>query len=110
MKIKMKSEYCKCAIYVHNDWYNGKCFNCFRPQKPSPKMTPYWHKIPKEDQKQVLTFSKMMIGDFIQKFRQPAWCGYPDALRGQMGCWSLIRPGRITNINDCLGCDLKAGK
>lgn len=28
--------------------------------------------------------------DIQEKYRQPKWCGYPEALNGGMGCWSLI--------------------
>ena len=29
-------------------------------------------------------------GWLMRHYLQPKWCGYPDALEGAMGCWSLI--------------------
>lgn len=26
----------------------------------------------------------------MERYQQPTWCGYPGALEGQMGCWSLM--------------------
>jgi hypothetical protein len=44
-------------------------------------------------------------GDVQRDYRQPEWCGYPDALGGFMGCWSLV--GRmVTGENYCRDCDL----
>ena len=38
---------------------------------------------------------------------QPAWCAYPGALAGPMGCWSLT--GRmVTGEGYCKGCDCYA--
>lgn len=40
----------------------------------------------------------------MKNYEQPKWCGYPDALAGSMGCWSLT--GRmVTGKKDCKGCD-----
>lgn len=30
------------------------------------------------------------IADLKTQFQQPAWCGYPGALDGNFGCWSLM--------------------
>lgn len=44
-------------------------------------------------------------GDMQERFAQPDWCAYPDALAGQMGCWSLV--GRmVTGIDYCKDCEL----
>lgn len=67
---------------------------------------PYWHKIPKDDQESVLKYSGLTVGEFMKKYRQPKWCGYHSALEGQMGCWSLMVPGRIIGIESCSGCEL----
>ena len=29
-------------------------------------------------------------GEIMKRYKQPEWCGYPDALQGCMGCWSLV--------------------
>jgi hypothetical protein len=40
----------------------------------------------------------------MEHFDQPKWCGYPDALAGEMGCWSLV--GRmVTSREYCKNCD-----
>jgi len=67
----------------------------------------YWHKIPKEDQEAIIRFGKMTLGEFMTKYKQPEWCSYPDALRGQMGCWSLITPGGVINEAYCGQCDCR---
>jgi hypothetical protein len=28
--------------------------------------------------------------ELTDKYKQPEWCSYPDALEGVMGCWSLM--------------------
>lgn len=43
-------------------------------------------------------------------YKQPDWCKYPNALEGQMGCWSLMdlsKDGLRTKISKdfCKGCD-----
>ena len=45
-----------------------------------------------------------------QRYKQPEWCDYPGALKGLMGCWSLISwPWRM-NRHRCSSCDCcKAG-
>lgn len=32
---------------------------------------------------------KITYGEFREKYRQPDWCGYPDAI-DPTGCWSLM--------------------
>jgi hypothetical protein len=33
---------------------------------------------------------KVTYGELKERYKQPAWCTYPDALEGEMGCWSLM--------------------
>ena len=66
----------------------------------------HWHELNTGAQRAV-KMSRMTVGQFIKKYSQPDWCKYPAALRGGMGCWSLMIPGRIRKIEDCGGCDLK---
>ena len=35
---------------------------------------------------------------------QPAWCNYPEAASGPMGCWSLWY-GYVTGPEYCCNCD-----
>lgn len=44
-------------------------------------------------------------GDVMDKFKQPDWCVYPEALAGQFGCWSLL-DGRVTGREFCANYDL----
>jgi len=37
---------------------------------------------------------------------QPAWCQYPGALDGLMGCWSLIMNREKINEDFCQNCEL----
>lgn len=36
----------------------------------------------------------------VDNYKQPDWCGYPNALAGSMGCWSLtnLKPNVINMI------------
>ena len=60
----------------------------------------YWHELPIGAQKELYR-SKMTYGDFTERYKQPAWCNYPGALMGQMGCWSLTIPGKIRGPENC---------
>ena len=48
----------------------------------------------------------MTWAQFLEKYKQPNWCEYPEALMGDMGCWSLMTPGTIQNIESCKNCEL----
>jgi hypothetical protein len=37
-------------------------------------------------------------------YPQPLWCEYPDAVCGQMGCWSLMY-FNIHSKEDCYACE-----
>ena len=50
---------------------------------------PYFHELT-EDEFNALVESKITWGDVMQKYSQPDWCEYPNALEGQMGCWGLV--------------------
>lgn len=52
---------------------------------------PFWHETikSKEDFNKLIE-QKLTWGDAGEKYAQPNWCDYPDALRGEMGCWSLV--------------------
>jgi len=42
--------------------------------------------------------------EVAEKYPQPIWCKYPKAVRGMMGCWSLMC-GYVTGRNYCKNCD-----
>lgn len=69
----------------------------------------YFHEL---EQKEVdsLIADKKTIGYIMETYRQPIWCRYPNALEGQMGCWSLMnlsKDGLRAKISKdfCKGCD-----
>ena len=68
-----------------------------------------WHALKKSEQEEILR-SKITVGTFMERFRQPKWCNYPEALAGMMGCWSLMTPGSIRNFDSCKGCECRAPK
>ena len=72
-------------------------------------MKPYFHELPKEEQKRILN-SEMVIKDFMDTYNQPPWCSYPEALMANMGCWSLMGMGSegagVVNRDYCKDCDL----
>jgi hypothetical protein len=48
----------------------------------------YWHTLADSTIKKLI--SKHTTWDAVmERYRQPSWCGYPNALEGILGCWSL---------------------
>jgi hypothetical protein len=48
------------------------------------------------------------IGQLMTEYKQPDWCGYPSALEGVMGCWSLMDLEGIRkriSRKFCAGCE-----
>lgn len=68
----------------------------------------YFHELPKEEKERILA-SRMLMCEFMDKYQQPAWCKFPNALSGLMGCWSLML-GDIETIRDCRECDDSTGR
>ena len=66
----------------------------------------YWHKA-SNIQAQKLLDSNATIKEFMEQYSQPDWCGYPDALEGEMGCWSLTSFKLRKRISPkfCKSCD-----
>jgi len=66
-------------------------------------MGKYFHEITKREfnraVKKGLTWAEM-----ARLYPQPKWCGYPDAVQGLMGCWSLM-DFMVKNEGFCKGCD-----
>lgn len=56
-----------------------------------------------------LAGSGMTYEELARQHPQPEWCGYPNAVYGHAGCWSLVTFGeygkRITGRESCKGCD-----
>lgn len=44
------------------------------------------------------------FAELEKDFPQPAWCNYPQAVFGVMGCWSLMS-GMISGKEACTDCD-----
>jgi len=68
----------------------------------------YFHELTKDEFAQ-LKEAGTTWGELAKKHPQPPWCNYPDAVRGEMGCWSLI-DFRITDQESCGHCDCVKGQ
>lgn len=69
----------------------------------------FWHEVPQEEIDKLIEDHKT-IGYVMENYKQPDWCTYPNALEGQMGCWSLMnldKDGTRTMISHkfCKNCD-----
>ena len=66
----------------------------------------YWHKLTDEQRLDIWENSGLKVHEFMEKYSQPDWCGYPDALMPNFGCWSLVMlPIRIKTESDCKDCE-----
>ena len=67
-------------------------------------------KIPNKQKKRIFKYAikrKWTWKQLYKHYKQPPWCQYPDALRGIMGCFSLIGEGSETKDyykNKCNKC------
>jgi len=52
------------------------------------KSKQFFHEAPQSDI-DTLVANKGTWGDIMEKYKQPDWCSYPNALEGVMGCSSL---------------------
>lgn len=73
----------------------------------------YFHELSQEQIDKFIA-DKKNWGDIMREYKQPEWCAHPNALEGQMGCWSLIdlqEGGQRTKINNdyCKTCDCYKG-
>jgi hypothetical protein len=66
----------------------------------------YWHELPQERIEELLGKGTTW-GEVMENYRQPEWCTYPDALKGEFGCWSLTGGETRTKISHeyCNECD-----
>lgn len=72
---------------------------------PTPK---YFHELTDEQFTELGTVWKgRSYVDFEKEYLQPDWCTYPNALRGCMGCWSLVSATTRKSISNdwCKTCD-----
>jgi len=69
-------------------------------------------KIKPKHKKRIMAYGikrKWTWGKLEKLYRQPRWCDYPEAMRGTMGCWSLISTeidNRTLNKTKCHDCEL----
>ena len=67
----------------------------------------YWHKLRDSTIKKAIK-NKMTVGEVMRRYKQPDWCGYPNALEGAMGCWSLVDALDLRHsisVEYCKNCD-----
>lgn len=65
----------------------------------------YFHEL-SEEERQAIFDKKIPVGEVVEKYKQPDWCEYPNALQGSFGCWSLIG-GTVAKEGEefCKTCD-----
>ena len=66
-------------------------------------MIKYFHRLTKKEF-EALYRKKLTWGEIAKDYPQPKWCGYPGALDGIMGCWSLTAQ-MVTGKAYCKNCD-----
>jgi len=66
--------------------------------KPIVSCCGFFHEAPQSDIDSLIA-NKGTWGDIMERYKQPDWCSYPNALEGQMGCWSLtdLSPDGLRN-------------
>ena len=74
------------------------------------KNKPFWHRLTKKEHGKIMS-SGITVAEVLEKYRQPTWCNYHEAISGMMGCWSLYGDNR-TKISHkfCQNCDLYTNK
>lgn len=50
-------------------------------------------------------FNKKNVKWLCERYKQPDWCGYTNALNGLMGCWSLTSWPYKMSKKHCKICD-----
>ena len=66
-------------------------------------MIKYFHELTKEEYEEILK-QKLTWANAQELYPQPIWCSYPEAVCGDMGCWSLM-DFRITGRVSCKRCE-----
>jgi len=70
-------------------------------------MKRYWHELSDSTIKKLISKGTSWR-QVMDKYLQPAWCTYPDALEGALGCWSLtdhFGSRHKISIEFCKSCD-----
>ena len=68
-------------------------------------MIKYFHELSKEEFASLVSRCPSMTWqELALEYPQPRWCSYPEAVSGQMGCWSLMAH-RVSNEDYCKSCD-----
>lgn len=65
-------------------------------------MIKYFHELTEAEFGELIK-QKMTWGECAEKYPQPEWCSYPDAV-DPLGCWSLIGH-EVTGRRYCMHCD-----
>ena len=68
----------------------------------------YFHLVT-DDEWQKMQARGRTWGWLMKHYLQPRWCGYPEALRGAFGCYSLIYR-KVKGEQFCKGCECYKGK
>jgi len=63
-----------------------------------------FHELTEAEFKALVLLGTMTWAECAETHPQPSWCGYPGAVQGEMGCWSLMA-FRVTGPEFCVGCD-----
>ena len=66
-------------------------------------MIKFFHKLSKKEF-DALPDGNYSWGQCSKDYPQPSWCNYPDAVAGEMGCWSLM-DFRVTGRAYCKNCN-----
>lgn len=51
----------------------------------------------------------LTIQQAMERYTQPKWCDYPEALDGRMGCWSLLSNPSAITPDYCKNCEYCIG-
>ncbi len=70
------------------------------------KFVKYFHELTEAEFKRLAKKKpRMTWGELAEKYPQPPWCAYPDAVYGIMGCWSLTS-FMVKDKKFCRNCEL----
>jgi len=65
----------------------------------------YFHELTDKEYQELIIDKSLTINDVMEQFAQPYWCTYPEALEGEMGCWSLVFDRQKINREYCEKCE-----
>ena len=67
-------------------------------------MKKYFHLVTNDEWKALKARNLKWRGLQDEGYAQPDWCGYPNALDGMMGCWSLLHR-KVSGKQYCSNCE-----